>query len=231
MEIQSALKDLEQYFQMHEEVNFKLPEDILEGVSDLLKFKNNDTIECFESTPNDLFKTCNDFYDFAHSRHTCRWYSDEDVDHDTLIKAIALAQTAPSACNRQATNVYIIESDDKKEKILQIQHGNRGFGRLANKILLITSDMRCWDYKMRPSAYLDAGIFSMNLLYALHYYKICACTLNAHLTIKKRRQLQNAVGYSDSEIPIVFISIGKAPEHFMIAGSQRLYTEQIYKFV
>lgn len=231
IEIQSALKDLEQYQKLHSERDFVLPADILSGIQKLLQYKHTDTISCFECTPNDLFKDTKDFYEFAKSRHTCRWYSDEKIDHETFIKAIALAQTAPSACNRQSTKVYIIEDNDKKQQVLQLQHGNRGFGYMADKILLITSDMRYWNYKMRPSAYLDAGIFTMNLLYSLHYYKICACTLNAHLSIKKRIKLQKIIGYSKTEIPIVFIATGKAPTQFMIAGSQRLETDYIYKFV
>lgn len=231
IEIQSSLKDLEQYLQMHQQANYELPKDISQGIEKLLKYKKTDTIECFESTPDELFKKTNDFSEFAHSRHTVRWYSDEKVDKDSLIKAIELAQTAPSACNRQSVKVHVIDSADKKAEVLKLQNGNRGFGDKADKILLITSDMKCWNYKHRSMAYIDGGIFTQNLLYALHYHKICACTLNAGMTIEKRKKLQEVVGYSSSEIPIVFITIGKAPEHFMVAGSQRLNVEDIYKFV
>lgn len=231
MEIQSALKDLEQYLQLHEKEGFNLPSDILVGAKTLLQYKCEETKDCFESAPEDLFIDAKDFCEFAYSRHSCRWYSDEEINHNVLIEAIMLAQTAPSACNRQSTRVYVIESKEKKQQVLHLQNGNRGFGHLANKIILITSDMKCWNYNNRTSAYLDAGIFTMNLLYSLHYYKICACTLNAHLTINQRTRLQKIVGYPESEMPIVFISIGKAPAHFQIAGSQRLKVESIYKFV
>ena len=231
IEIQASLKDLEQYLQMHKQANYELPKDISQGIEKLLKYKKTNTIECFESTPDELFKKTNDFSEFAHSRHTVRWYSDEKVDKDSLIKAIELAQTAPSACNRQSVKVHVIDSADKKAEVLKLQNGNRGFGDKADKILLITSDMKCWNYKHRFMAYIDGGIFTQNLLYALHYYKICACTLNAGMTIEKRKKLQEVVGLTSSEIPIVFITIGKAPEHFMVAGSQRLNVEDIYKFV
>lgn len=231
IEIQSTLKDLEQYLQLHKDANFQLPEDILLGADFLMKYKVADTANCFESTPSELFKLTNDFYEFAHSRHTCRWYSNIPVDKSDLIKSIKLAQTAPSACNRQSTKTYVIETEEKKQKVLNLQNGNRGFGHLADKIILITADMRCWSFMHRTSAYLDAGIFTMNLLYSLHYYRICACTLNAHLKPKQRKQLRNIVGYSKSEMPVVFIAIDNAPEHFMIAGSQRFYTEQICQFV
>ncbi len=231
IEIQASLKDLEQYLQMHETEGFNLPDDIVNGIKDLLKYKHTDTVSCFESTPEQLFRETKDFREFANSRHTVRWYSDKKIDKEVLIKAIKLAQTAPSACNRQSSKVYVIDSDEKKTEVLKLQNGNRGFGHLADKILLITSDMKCWSYNNRSMAYIDGGIFTQNLLYALHYYKICACTLNAGMTIKGRKRLRKIVGLSPSEIPIVFISIGIAPDHFMVAGSQRINVEDIYKFL
>ena len=231
IEIQSTLKDLEQYLHIHIQENFQLPADIEKDIRELLNYKKTDTIACFESTPDKFFKSNADFREFAHSRHTVRWYSGERVDKDVLIEAIRLAQTAPSACNRQSTKVYIVDSGEKKEAVLRLQNGNRGFGHLADKILLVSSNMKFWSYNTRYMAYIDAGIFTQNLLYSLHYYKICACTLNANLSFQQRKELQNIIGYTDSEIPTVFISIGMAPEHFMVAGSQRINTDQIYTFV
>lgn len=231
LEIQVALNGLEQYLQLHEESLYQLPSDISSGIEKLLKFKKLDTEKCFEMTKDELFKASPNFYEFAHQRRTVRWFTKEPINNDLLIKAIKLAQTAPSACNRQSTKCYIVDSKETKNKVLQLQNGNRGFGHLADKIILLTSDMRFWNFKTRTSAYLDTGIFTQNLLYSLHYYQIGACTLNAHLSIKQKKELQKIIGYSASEIPIVFIAIGNTPERFMVAGSQRLAVEQIYQFI
>ena len=71
----------------------------------------------------------------------------------------------------------------------------------------------------------------MNLLYALHYYHICACTLNAHLSIKKQKQLRKIVGMKPAEIPICFIGIGMPTEKMRIAKSRRLSLGQVLDFV
>lgn len=231
IEIQSAIDILNQYYKIHAEGMFTLPDDIVTGIKELSKHKIYDTNPCFETTKSEYFAPTDNFKDFAHSRHSVRWYSDEKIPDESLINAIHLAQTAPSACNRQGIRVYIVTSKEKKEEVLKLQNGNRGFGHLADRILLITADMGFWKCSQKTSAFLDAGIFTMNLLYALHYYEICACTLNAHLTIKKKSHLRKIVGYSNSELPVVFISIGNAPEKFMVTGSQRLSKEVIYKMV
>lgn len=230
IEIQIALNDLEQYQELHEKEKYILPTDIKENINYLLTFKHQEIVKCFSTTPNSFFENVTDFKDFANQRHSVRWYSEEIIDDETILNVIKLAQTAPSACNRQSTNVYVIGSAERKRKILEIQTGNRGFGFQADKILLLTADLSCWNYKQRSSAYLDSGVFLQNLLYSLHYYKICACTLNAHLSIKKRIKLRQIVDYKKSEIPIVFILIGKAPEKFMIAGSQRVNADGICFF-
>ena len=230
-EVQAALGDLEQYDRLHKDNDFALPKDIQQGIDDLKCFKSEDTSLCFKTTVADYFGSVSDFAEFAHQRHSVRWYSDVPVPEETIIKSIKLAQTAPSACNRQSTKVYILSSKEAKEVAIGIQNGNRGFGHLADKMLLITANMKCWGPEIRTSAFLDAGIFIMNLLYALHYNKVCACTLNAHMNKKKRKQLQQAIGYTDSEVPVAFISIGNPPQEFMIAGSQRVEVGQMFTIV
>lgn len=232
IEIQSTLTDLEQYLRLHETAGFSLPNDITTGITELLKYKTVNTVSCYENNASNYFSKTNDFSEFAKQRHSVRWYKENSpINKDTIFQAIQLAQTAPSACNRQSTKVYVIEDADIKKRVLDMQNGNRGFGFLADKIILLTADMRYWNYKERTSAYLDAGIFCMNLLYALHYYKIGACTLNAHLSISQKRTLRQLLNYDKAEMPVVFIAIGEVPDKFMICGSQRLNTEEICKFL
>ena len=220
IEIQCTIDILQQYYDMHVDSHFELPDDIVSGIQELSKSKLYDTKLCYETTKSEYFATRDNFKDFAHSRHSVRWYSDEIIPEETLINAIKLAQTAPSACNRQEIKVYVVATEKRKGEVLKLHRGHIGWGHSADKILVITTDMGYWKCENRTSAFLDAGIFTMNLLYALHYYGICACTLNAHLSINKQKKLRNIVGYSKSEIPAVFISIGKAPDKFMITAAR-----------
>lgn len=231
IEIQSAICDLKQYYKIHKEANFDLPADIDAGINEILKYKQYDTQPCFEIAKDEYFKETNNFAEFANQRHSVRWYTDGPITDDEIVKVINLAQTAPSACNRQGTKVYVISTEEKKKEVLKLQKGNRGFGNKAERILLITNNMNKYKYSNKAMAFTDSGIFTMNLLYALHYYKICACTLNAALSIRKERNLRKIIGYSKSEFPVVFISIGHAPEKIMIAGSQRLKTHDICNFI
>lgn len=231
VELQAALADLNQYLQIHKEAGFSLPEDISEGIIKLLpSLKVNDE-NCYMTTKEDYFKQTNNFAEFAHSRHSVRWYANTPVDDEKLMAAISLAQTAPSACNRQATRVKIISNPEMKKLCCNLQNGNRGFGDKADKWLLITSELGDWSHNYRFDPYLDAGIFTMNLLYALHYYGMVACTLNAHLSIEQRDEMQQKLGYSESEVPVVFIAIGNPEKEFMVPKSRHLDTNNIVQLV
>lgn len=226
---QIALDDLREYLQIHKEVNFELPKDIEGGITQLLAFKTGPNVDC-NSVTNEEFFAYTDFASFAHSRHTCRWFSDEEISDETIKSVIALANTAPSACNRQSVRVKCV-SGEKKNEILGMQNGNRGFGDHINKLLVVTFLQPAWEYDIQSAGYLDAGIYTMNILYALHYHKLCACTLNAHLEVKNISKVQQILNLSPLEVPTVFIGIGKPLEKMMIAKSERIGIDNVLSFV
>ena len=231
VELQAALADLKQYLDIHKKAGYELPKDIVDGIKKLIPYLIINDGNCYTTTKEDFFKQTTDFSEFAKSRHSVRWYADSPVDENKLMAAIALAQTAPSACNRQATRVKIVSSPEFKKLCYTLQNGNRGFGDKADKWLLITSELGDWSHNNRFDPYLDAGIFVMNLLYALHYYGIVACTLNAHLTTEQREDIQRKLGYPESEVPVVFIAIGNPTDEFMVPMSRHLKTENIVQVI
>lgn len=231
IEIQAALADLKQYMDLHNEENYSLPQDVKSGIEELLAYYVPVDDNCFTISAKEYFKKQPDFKEFAYSRHSVRWFDDKPVETNLILKAVELAQTAPSACNRQATRVNIISSDEKKRLCCTLQNGNRGFGDRADKWLLITSELSDWPCDQTDIALIDAGIFIMNLLYSLHYYGIVACTLNAHFDKEKQRALLKGLGIPESEIPVAFVVIGNPTDKFMVPKSRRLIVEDITKII
>lgn len=229
-QLQLALDDLLEYRQIHLEANYELPSDVLAGIARLEAHVIRPLTLCKTFSKEEFFASdASAFPAFARSRHTSRYF-DGEVSDEVIRKAVEQAQTAPSACNRQSTRVWCV-AGEKKEQVIGLQNGNRGFGAGIGQMLVITSNQKCWDYNHRTSAYLDGGIFTMNLLYALHYQKVCACTLNAHLTIRQQKELRRILGMDDAEIPVCFIAIGQPQDTMMVAKSGRLSTGTILHFV
>lgn len=188
------------------------------------------SIQWYDVDREDYFKDCDQPFDvFAKSRHSCRNLSGH-VNQEALTKALELAMSAPSTCNRQSTRVHLIQSEEAKMNILKIQKGCRGFGELADQFIVITSDLSDWDsMHQRNAPYVDGGIFAMHLLYCLHFYHIGACTLNLYLTKKATKQFHTLLDIPQNEIPVVMMAIGIPPKDFDLARSPRRAAGEITK--
>ena len=161
------------------------------------------------------------FPEFAASRHTCRHYAGV-LPLETVKKAVELAMTAPSACNRQHVRVHCVSSHEKRDVIYTLQNGNRGFGHDADKLLVITSDLNClrW-HEERNDIYTNAGMFMMNLCYALHYYKVAHCILNWSVGPESDKKMHSLLGIPDNERIAALMACGPMPTEADIAASPR----------
>lgn len=164
---------------------------------------------------------------FSISRRSCRNLLGH-VEEDKLKKALDLAMNAPSTCNRQSVRIHLIQSESAKKVIVEMHSGSRGFNELADKFIIVTSDMSAWESAhQRNAPYVDGGIFTMNLLYCLHFYRIGACALNLYLTPTQTKQLHELLQIPNNELPIVLIAIGIPPETFDLTRSKRREANEV----
>ena len=228
-QFQNAIAVLKEYVAYHNAHAYALDDELLRKINSLIE-KYSEVLPSKQSktTASTFFgSTDESFPAFAHSRHTVRNYSSEDVPLDLLNSVISLSCTAPSACNRQPVRVHIC-CGKAKDAVIKVHQGNRGFGHLANKVLVITSNLSSYiDAKERNCAFVDGGIFVMNLLYALHYYHIGACTLNWSASKEDDENLRRIISLPEAEEVVALISIGMLPEEISIACAERINTERI----
>jgi hypothetical protein len=72
--------------------------------------------------------------------------------------------------------VYSVSNDTAIEQVLALQNGNRGFGHLAKRVLIVSADLHAFIGPIeRNKAFVDGGMFAMSLLYALHRLELGAC--------------------------------------------------------
>lgn len=137
-----------------------------------------------------------------------REYSEEPITEEEIEKAKLLAVTTPTACNRQASRVYVFKGEDIK-KILATQLGDQGWCGNANTLFVITSNRSYFGgtyERMEP--FIDGGLYAMNFVWGLHIQKIASCfkmfVRDPHLEIRFKK----VTGISDAEIPIALIMAG-----------------------
>ena len=170
------------------------------------------------------------FPDFAKSRHSVRNYTQNEIPMPRLEAAVSLALTTPSACNRQYCKVHCL-SGERKKKLLELQGGNRGFGHLADKVLVVTSSLEgIASPEERNDIFVNGGMFLMNLCYALHYHKIAHCILTWAQPLAKDAAAREIIGpaLGKEETLIALLSCGEAPEEFDVADSPRKSLEEVF---
>ncbi|SMO96765.1 nitroreductase family protein [Gracilimonas mengyeensis] len=222
-QVKHAVSVLREYVDFHEEVGYQLDADLLEDifeVRNLIEIVNSKQIK---TTRSEYFSNVRKpFKEFSNSRSSLRNYSKVDIPKEKIVDILDLCRNTPSACNRQAYRVNVYTEKSLIQKILKKQGGNRGFGHLANKLLIVTCDLNMYfNVSERNQAFIDGGIYAMNLLYSLHYHEVAACILNCSHTPKKDKELRKLCMINESEVFIAMIACGIPPEEFSIASSKK----------
>jgi nitroreductase len=163
-----------------------------------------------------------DLEDFFFSRHSIRQFAPGAVEQSLIEHAAYLAQRTPSVCNRQAWRIHVLDDLLMREKALQLQGGNRGFGAEADKALIVTCQVGHYlKIGERNQAWVDGGMFAMSLVYALHSLGLGTCCLNWGKDRVEDRRAHKILGIPDDEIIIMFMLVGHLPERFAVAASAR----------
>lgn len=219
-----AVQVIFEYEKLHEDNGYSLPIDLKREIEQLHASLPLLAPSCQVSLSRDeFFNDVNASFDaFSNSRHSTRHFNGA-ADKETIIQAISLAQNAPSSCNKQPTRVHLVTNNNLVNEILQKQGGNRGFGQDIKSIIVLTTNISCYSQVgERRSGFVDLGIYSMNLLYALHFYKIGAIPL-IWLSSKKRDKWLNDILEisANNEIPVLIVGVGKVSDYPSLVNSPR----------
>ncbi|WP_178360979.1 nitroreductase family protein [Mycolicibacterium hippocampi] len=164
---------------------------------------------------------------FFRSRRSVRDFDSAQVPDETLTRAVALALQSPSVCNRQAWRVRFFRGDDVS-RILAHQNGNSGFRYVIPVVGLITVDTRMFSAAgERNQPWIEGGIFSMSLVWALHALRVDSCMLNMSVRNKQASAVRKEFGIPDNELIIMMIAIGYARPGHRIARSPRRQTNEV----
>ena len=221
-----------EYFRVHKEAQWSFAED-MEFNRSLKDFVDShaDIAPCRQRhvTKERFFSDVESpFPIFAASRHTCRYFKGE-VPLLVIEKAVEIAMTAPSACNRQHVRVHCVTDHKQRDLIYTYQNGNRGFGADADKLLVIASDLNDVRWvEERNDIYTNAGMFLMNLCYALHYMKVAHCVLNWSVSPECDHEIHSLLSIHENERIVALCACGGMPEEADIAASPRKRIEDVY---
>jgi nitroreductase len=237
-QIKVAYQIMCEYFELHQNLNVDISDYFAE--KDYLFYKNRlaeNYSKDFKGTidySREIFYAQNNesFEKFSSSRKSIRNFTGEKISVVLLKKAIELASNAPSVCNRQGSKVYLLQDKAIIDQVLRIQGGFGGYTDHVSQLLILTTN-RNYFYTVgeRNQMFIDGGMFLMNLLYALHFYKIANCPANWGKIIQEERLLNDYISLPESEKIICMIPIGVAKETFRVTLSKRRDVDELFKIL
>ncbi|WP_193340571.1 nitroreductase family protein [Pseudarthrobacter sp. AB1] len=159
---------------------------------------------------------------FFNSRKSVRQFdSKRPVSPEVLNRAVGLAATTPSVCNRQPWQVRFYLGD-RVQSVLAFQNGNAGFRSEVPCVALITVDTRMFSgASERNQPWIEGGVFAMSLVYALHGIGLQTCMLNMSVLNSQAAAVRSATGLEDAEQIVMMVAIGYAPGDYRVARSPR----------
>lgn len=159
------------------------------------------------------------------SRHSVRDFDDSHIDDAKLRKAVELALRAPSACNRQASQIYVISGEDR------INAGSGNEYR-ADKYLIITGNKRAFSMSEMNDWIVSTSIFCGYLSLALHAEGIGSCIFRKE-TVRKSKYndaVRKICNIPDDEQIILEMAIGNYKNEFNAPKSYRRNVKDILHF-
>ena len=182
-----------------------------------------------ETTKEDIQKACNSsFESLLYSRHSLRYFSNEPVSHEIITKALELAQRTPSACNRQGWKTHVFEGK-KSIELIKWQGGSHGFEEECRHSILVTANLKAFLCHEVHQAYIDGGLYAMNLINALHSLGMGCIPLSCGFEYEKLQEL-DGFDIPENEVPILIVAFGHLQDKFHYAESSRKDISQTNTF-
>ena len=150
--------------------------------------------------------------DIISSRHSIRHFSKEYITEDEMKIAIALANKAPSACNRQPVKVYYTKTQEKARLFEDMVDGSHGFQGEIPYFLLVTVNRAYFSDDEYLQWYTNAGIYIGYLTLALHSCGIGSIILQWKYAQKCEERVRSLFGIRPTEAIAAIIGYGKYSE-------------------
>lgn len=176
-------------------------------------------------TKNDLAHGIQNYENLFLTRHSIREFSDKPVNKEVLEKAIELALTSPSSCNRQATEIYVL---DGKYKDIAVKENNMN----ADKFLIICGKMDYFPIEEINDWIVSTSIFCGYLSLALHSVGIAHCLIRKSIIYESsyNKELKRVLKIPDNQKIILEVAIGNYKDDFVVPVSKRRGIKEILHY-
>lgn len=165
-------------------------------------------------------------------RRSVRGYKKITIDDSLVFEMVDMAlNMTPSACNRHAIEVININSAEKRNAVLKLTQGTKGWDSEIHNLMVITSNFKY--FKSRYDVKLpiiDGALFSMSFVHTLTLYGLHSCVINWPERPIESKLLRGILDVDKASIIVCLISFGYWDESTLSPTSKK-FSRHIYKSV
>lgn len=148
-------------------------------------------------------------HDLFRQRRSTRWFQDKKVEDDKLDRAISMASLAPSACNRQPFQFYIMNNRELADEVASMAAGTGGFASNIPCLLAVVGDMACYPGEQdRHLIYIDGSLAAMQLMLALETMELRSCPINWPDIEKREQKITKRLDLDPAQRVVMLIAVG-----------------------
>lgn len=162
-------------------------------------------------TPQDIYDNIHTdgVQRFLCSRHSVRAFENEPISEKTMESILAMAATAPSACNRQPIKVYWTSDRDKVAAIDALIPGNKGFEGQIPNWAIITVDRGMFGNTECLQWYVNGGIYASHFVLACHANHIGSCIFQLPIAYESIDRIRQVAHIPNNYAIICAVGFGK----------------------
>ncbi len=174
----------------------------------------------------------NQFNEFVQIRRSTRWFKQNNVCHEKIKQAAAIASQAPSACNRQPYEFYVVDQQPLLSQVSQLAIGGGGFADNIPALVVLVGDYSCYEHERdRHVIYIDGSLAAMQFMQALPTLGLSSCPLNWPELSVVDKKIAKLLKLPAHKKTIMLIAVGEAEADGKIPYSQKKSAEQLVRFV
>ncbi len=220
-----------EYVEWHQEQQYSddLVQKVAEWINDYSNTRKLMPLERFGGTQIHTKNEMNvsAIENLFNNRHSCRTYLDEEIDHALLEKAISLANRYPSACNRQAVRLHIV-NHSRQDCIKHWFGDKKSFWNDAKEFIMVCAKVSSYVPDEYQQYEVSAGIYIGYLTLALQTYGIGYCVIQREvLNTDDFRTFATELCIPKDEQLICLVACGLEPDEYRVPVSHRLNVNEM----
>lgn len=155
-------------------------------------------------------------------RRSVRWFQQKPVPEKSIHQAVEMASLAPSACNRQPFEFYVVNESTQAQKVASTAMGTVGFSHNLPCIIVVLGELGAYpNERDRHVIYIDASLASMQLMLAFESLGLSSCPINWPDIESNEKRLASLLALPHSKRPVMLIAVGYADDEGLIPYSQK----------